>query len=1188
MPGRDVNILRSRMQRLLDGRSSNRLAQAHARALLVQFGSLRSEWPAFDPDLDERLVYSADTMLSEGLECTDTEGLIDLGRQLLVRGAEAHEFMGDTAASLLTPEEHWLRAAVAYQIAGYHARAYVLAQRLRADAQSVDQWTRTLTAFLRRDLRRLSAEASAAVFNSETSDSALAATLGGLADGAEPRLGEDDAVAALGRRSLASAMLLYIEYLKGGREPLLVRARSVANEVALLGRDARQVDLWWWGRALAHLLREAGDSGIWRHLPQLSPLPTSPALQRYIESHVTSVPAVTCLWPSQLQGMALITASARPSFCLRMPTSAGKTKIAELAIIEALARDTSMTAKCIYVAPYRALAIEVERTLSAALRPFGARVSEIYGGFDLTDRDTDLIADTQVLITTPEKLDAVMRLKPELLDNVSLVVMDEGHLAGDGSGRGLRFETLITRLIRRFGRTACRYLFVSAVLPNVGDFAQWLGGSVDAQLVDTWRPTRLLLGECQWNGRRVRVAYTQDADKTLDPKVFVPKLVEATPVQGIAGAGRRRNAFPHDRIEAFATTALTLTRYGATLVFVPQAQHVESTARQILEAKRMIAGLAAAGRWASSPPDPSPADPFLKDCLIAVRDELGPESGLIASVEAGIAVHHSRLPTRVRHAMEALIRNGTAKMIVATTTLGQGVNLPIRTVLVRGLQQGQSSVVDHPTFWNIAGRAGRATKENEGQVLFFIDETESRERKQRVRAQVTALCDKSRAPAVIGALHRLLQIVRQHWKQYAPNIGFDALCLRIAEDDFDWAGPNAESLADVFKDVDQHLLAILSETGVGPQQLDQLQSVLRDTLLAAQLTTHPIGDMGLQEATKVMDARAQSVWRRVPTDAARARFYRMGLSISDCAQLEAKTADISVLMERFAAWYISDDSERLAMLADVAELALTLDASQRPDAITVDAACQIVRMWLSGMSVRQMLTHGLPVGVDTEAGKLSQLVEHMCVFGLSWVATALVSHVRYQEGSETGLPAVAELVPGMFKYGVYLPEAVLVAPYTHHDRRLAIQVAAVCPHGVDRPDRVIAWFHAVPPTSLQEAGMSLEDANMVAQYQTQWRPDWLQAESPQEWRVRIALPIATSQGLDPDTPLLVLHQPAVDSRVFEVMTLDGRSLGRFRSGEELPPWIGASLSVRSRVASRTAAEGDRIAIVIAAQPLFGA
>jgi superfamily II DNA/RNA helicase len=1188
MPGRDVNILRSRMQRLLDGRSANRLAQAHARALLVQFGSLRGEWPEFDPDLDERLVYSADTMLSEGLECSETEGLIDLGRQLLVRGAEAHEFMGDTAASLLTPEEHWLRAAVAYQIAGYHARAYVLAQRLRADAQSIDQWTRTLAAFLRRDLRRLSAEASAAVFNSDTSDSALAATLGRFADGAEPRLGEDEAVAALGRRSLASAMLLYIEYLKGGREPLLVQARSVANEVALLGRDARQVDLWWWGRALAHLLREAGDSGIWRHLPQLSPLPPFPALQRYIESHITAVPAVSCLWPSQLRGIALITAPARPSFCLRMPTSAGKTKIAELAIIEALARDTSMTAKCIYIAPYRALAIEVERTLSTALRPFGARVSEIYGGFDLTDRDTDLIADTQVLVTTPEKLDAVMRLKPELLDKVGLVVMDEGHLAGDDSGRGLRFETLITRLIRRFGRTACRYLFISAVLPNMGDFAQWLGGSVEAQLIDTWRPTRLLLGECQWSGRRVRVAYTQDADKALDPKVFIPKFVEAKAVQGIAAAGRRRNAFPHDRKEAFATTALTLTRYGATLVFVPQAQHVESTARQILKAKRIIAGLAAADRCAPPPPDPSPSDPLLKDCLIAVRDELGPESDLIASVEAGIAVHHSRLPTRVRHAMEALIRNGTAKMIVATTTLGQGVNLPIRTVLVRGLQQGKHSVVDHPKFWNIAGRAGRATKENEGQVLFFIDETESEARQQRGRDQVTALCDKSRAPAVIGALHRLLQSVRGHWKQYAPNIEFDALCLRIAEDDFAWAGPNASSLANVFKDVDQHLLAILSETGVGPQQLDQLQIVLRDTLLAAQLTSQPIPDMRLHEATQVLSARSRSVWRRVPTEAARARFYRMGLSISDCEQLEAQTADISELMEQFAAWYSSDNDERLAMLNGVAKLALTLDAAQRPEAIPVDAACSIVRMWLSGMSVRQMLTHGLPVGVDADTGKLAHLVEHMCVFGLSWAATAIVSHVRYKEGSGAGLPAVADLVPGMFKYGVYHPEAVLLAPYIHHDRRLAIQLAAVCPHAADRPDRVIAWLLAVAPDALHEAGIPLEDANLVAEYKLQWRPELPKAELPQDWRARIELPITVSEGLETGTPLLVLHQPNEDSRFFEVMTLEGRRLGRFESQSELPVWIGTSLSVQSRIVSRTATIENRVVIVIAAQPLFGA
>src|SRR5205823_5480701 len=94
------------------------------------------------------------------------------------------------------------------------------------------------------------------------------------------------------------------------------------------------------------------------------------------------------LWPSQQKALPVIADASRPDFCLKMPTSSGKTRVAELTVLRFLLdhpRDTD--AKCIYLAPFRSLAVEVEQTLRRSLGTLGVVVSQIYGGFEFNPAD---------------------------------------------------------------------------------------------------------------------------------------------------------------------------------------------------------------------------------------------------------------------------------------------------------------------------------------------------------------------------------------------------------------------------------------------------------------------------------------------------------------------------------------------------------------------------------------------------------------------------------------------------------------------------------------------------------------------------------------------------------------------------------------------------------------------------------
>lgn len=156
------------------------------------------------------------------------------------------------------------------------------------------------------------------------------------------------------------------------------------------------------------------------------------------------------------------------------PTASGKTLIAVLAFIRA----KQLGKKGIYVAPLKALASEKAREFKQY--PFSSTLS--IGDYD--DNDTSL-ADYDIIITTPEKLDSLLRHTTPWIANVGCVVIDEIHLLGDTS-RGPTLELLIT--ILRQVIPHAQLLALSATVQNSKEIAAWL----DAELVaDTWRPVEL-------------------------------------------------------------------------------------------------------------------------------------------------------------------------------------------------------------------------------------------------------------------------------------------------------------------------------------------------------------------------------------------------------------------------------------------------------------------------------------------------------------------------------------------------------------------------------------------------------------------------------------------------------------------------------------------------------------------------
>jgi Lhr-like helicase len=297
------------------------------------------------------------------------------------------------------------------------------------------------------------------------------------------------------------------------------------------------------------------------------------------------------------------------------------------------------------------------------------------------------------------------------------VIVDEGHLIGP-SERFVRNEVFVDHLRSLARATGARVLLLSAVLPNAQELAEWVTGDPKAVASSTWKPSAERFGLLRWDGSRVRIDWQGEVASSN------PSFVEAKRLR----FGKRRKPFPNDKNEAVAATAVRLSTIGPVMIFTGKAVSVLTLAQAVL--------LALGERPEDHPWPEHEWRVFEAVC----QEELDPDAIEVRAARAGVVCHSNRLTPQVRLALEHLMRSKPPKIIIATTTLAQGVNVGISSVIVATPYIGQKTTIDKRDFWNICGRAGRAFVDGEGKILYAIDET-------RERWQIELTCPNGSPPA---------------------------------------------------------------------------------------------------------------------------------------------------------------------------------------------------------------------------------------------------------------------------------------------------------------------------------------------------------------------------------------------------------------------------------------------------------
>ena len=203
-------------------------------------------------------------------------------------------------------------------------------------------------------------------------------------------------------------------------------------------------------RSIISLIPIMKDRSTWNMLKKYAP--EEPKWNLYIKllsrglgNDILNATSISELWISQIYALENGLLSDDNNKIIRMPTSAGKTRIAEMAIVHTLINDPD--AKCIYVAPYKALVSELKQSFFAIFNDLGYRISSLTGNYESDDFEELLFNKTDILILTPEKLDLLFRSNPEFFIDLKLVILDEMHIISDDL-RGIKFELLISRIKR--------------------------------------------------------------------------------------------------------------------------------------------------------------------------------------------------------------------------------------------------------------------------------------------------------------------------------------------------------------------------------------------------------------------------------------------------------------------------------------------------------------------------------------------------------------------------------------------------------------------------------------------------------------------------------------------------------------------------------------------------------------------
>ena len=391
---------------------------------------------------------------------------------------------------------------------------------------------------------------------------------------------------------------------------------------------------------------------------------------------------------------------------VNLPTSSGKTLIAEYRMLKALNQFAEQGGWVAYAVPTRALANQITIQLQKDLGPIGVRIEKLSGAVELDGFEESLLeADAEstqfdILVTTYEKLNLLIRQGVGTSDNRPLVlaVIDEAHNLEEET-RGIGLELLLTTIKKDCRRA--NFLLMTPDIVNSSEISSWLSTDRGIPIslgLHWWQPNERIIGALMAEGSRknysvkLKTLLTEKGTFKVDEDIVLHHFDSAPLTRSkVYGSGGVKKKF-----SALATASLT---NQSSIILAKTPGDTFDIAEDLWNYSTGYYG----------------DDEDIELVIRYIESELGRDFPLCKYLKKRIGIHSSALPEEVRFLIEDLMSKEKLRTLVATTTIAQGINFPVSSVIMASYSY-PFKTMPHRDFWNMVGRVGRTGQKNIGFV----------------------------------------------------------------------------------------------------------------------------------------------------------------------------------------------------------------------------------------------------------------------------------------------------------------------------------------------------------------------------------------------------------------------------------------------------------------------------------------
>lgn len=392
------------------------------------------------------------------------------------------------------------------------------------------------------------------------------------------------------------------------------------------------------------------------------------------------------------------------SAVVQLPTGSGKTASFSLILRAGLYRDSFHVA--VIVAPFKSIRDEIYRDLKLQFHDEEIDINRISTELKVDFSNFSLIERPAIIIVTPEKSLFMIRHNPNFLDETGLFIFDEAHQL-DNSERGITFELLLST-INFLVADEIQKVFVSAVIGNPDEVSEWFN-SGNNDIVSELQPRKFerVLGYSRWNNE------TNHGELLIWNKLQETRPLVQFPYFFAPIKIRKNKTQPDFTIRnhtagirwATALTTRQFMRGGMVAVYAPRKDTIKGLAKVFLELQKR------------SPIAIDDSESIAALCNLFELN-FGKDSVLVKAYQSRVFIHDGNIPDSIRGSLEFEARKGNIPLLLCTNTLAQGVNLPIKTIIITSVGNGELELNNRDTI-NLVGRVGRAGVVNEGNIIFM-------------------------------------------------------------------------------------------------------------------------------------------------------------------------------------------------------------------------------------------------------------------------------------------------------------------------------------------------------------------------------------------------------------------------------------------------------------------------------------